>query len=137
MTKIVLNRTYGGFELSDEAVNLYNKKVSAPEKTSEDLKKFQTNKLVWSKEHNEYIYSSDLYRDDPVLVEVVEELGDKANAKYSKLKIKECENYEYAIIKEYDGKEWTEISFYDAKYALLKLLENNQVEKAIGLLKSL
>ena len=58
-----------------------------------------------SKEEKEYIWDLDIKRNDPALVEVVEELGEKANGKYSDLKIVEIpDNVEWHIA-EYDGRE--------------------------------
>lgn len=50
-------------------------------------------------------YASDLKRDDPLLIQVVEELGEKANGSYAQLKIVEIpEDVEWEI-EEYDGSE--------------------------------
>ena len=64
--KIVINKCYGGFGLSKEAEELYvqKKNISGP-------------------------LRGDILRNDSVLVEVVETLGDKASGKYSELKVVE------------------------------------------------
>ena len=51
-------------------------------------------------------YYNDLDRDDPILVEVVEELGEKANARFAKLAITEVPDGVSWGIEEYDGQEW-------------------------------
>ncbi len=76
MTKVVINRGYGGFGLSDEAVKLYSELVGDSRAPS--------------------------CRHDPFLVRVVEQLGDRANDKYSELEIFEIFSDKY-IITEYDG----------------------------------
>lgn len=81
MIKVVYNSCYGGFGLSDKALDLYNKKSG---KT-----------LSYSGEITS--------RHDPHLVEVVEELGEEANACYANLKIEEVDGL-YRI-HEYDGSE--------------------------------
>lgn len=80
--KIVINSDYGGFGLSDKA--------------SERYAEITGNALGdWSGS-----------RTDPVLVRVVEELGEEANDSYSELKIVEIpDNVEWQI-EEYDGAEW-------------------------------
>lgn len=78
--KVVINRCYGGFGLSNEAMNRYN------ELSGKNL---------------EYYYSID--RDDPYLVQVVEELGDSSNGGYSKLKVVDIPDDVDWEIDEYDG----------------------------------
>jgi len=48
----------------------------------------------------------DLDRDDPVLVQVVQELGEEANTRYSNLKVVEIPADVEWQIEEYDGLEW-------------------------------
>lgn len=48
----------------------------------------------------------DLDRDDPVLVQVVQELGKEANGKFSNLKVVEIPADVEWQIEEYDGAEW-------------------------------
>lgn len=59
-------------------------------------------------DYNDHFVSiHDFKRTDPVLVQVVEELGDKANGEYAELKVVEFSGNKY-IICEYDGLEWLE-----------------------------
>lgn len=51
-------------------------------------------------------YDRDIERNDPILIQVVEELGDKANDRYSELKIVEIPDDVKWQIDEYDGAEW-------------------------------
>ena len=85
MKKIVINRCYGGFGLTDAAMFRY-----AEIKKIEDLKTL-------------HIY--DLCRDDPVLIQVVEELGEEAEDRYADLKIVEIPEDVDWYIEEYDGME--------------------------------
>lgn len=78
--KVVINKRYGGFSISKEAMELLG--VDSP--------------------------YPDIERNDPALVEVVEKLGDKANGCFSKLKIVEIPDDVEWDIAEYDGLEWIE-----------------------------
>ena len=80
--KVVYNACYGGFGLSDKAIQLYNKKSGS----------------VLAK----YDYPE---RNDKYLVEVVEELGKLADGFCSKLRIKEIPDGASYEIDEYDGYE--------------------------------
>ena len=80
--KIVINSCYGGFDLSNKALELYNTLANA------DVQ-----------------YAGDLERNDPILVHVVETLGDNANGRFAKLRIVEIPDNVNWIISEYDGNE--------------------------------
>ena len=92
--KIVINRCYGGFGLSARAIEymahrgcieaLYNRK----------------------EKDGVYYTINDIPRNDLLLVEVVERLGEEANNKYSELDIVEIPDDVNWEIEEYDGKEW-------------------------------
>lgn len=88
--EVVINQCYGGFGLSKEAC--------------EKLQKLGHPLALKYKENDEYYGGSYLYdieRDDPLLIQVVKELGEKANGCSAKLKIVTiCFDY---TIEEYDG----------------------------------
>lgn len=88
MKKIVINRSYGGFGLSDEAKKLLNEKL-----TEEEIEE-----LCW--------YSN---RDNPVLVDIVESPGVDADGISSCLEIVEIPDEYDWIIEEYDGCESIEL----------------------------
>ena len=111
MNKVVYNACYGGFGLSNEAGELYIKKSG--------LIAYQMNDgwcTYWFTEESngrtveqmfkdgvKDISLSYLDRHDPVLVEVVEELGSKkASGHCAELQIHETESLCYKI-DEYDG----------------------------------
>ena len=83
--KIVINNCFGGFGLSDVALGRYL-----------ELKGYPT-------ESRSLYYADDGIRNDPILVQVVEELGDKASAKYSRLTVVEIPDDVEWTIEEYDG----------------------------------
>ena len=86
MTKIVINHRHGGFGLSDEAMELYKILVGIPPANP--------------------FYNWELDRDSPQLVQIVEQLGERANTRYSSLKVVEIPDGAEWTIGEYDGCEW-------------------------------
>lgn len=94
MTKIVINKCYGGFSLSQEALDLYAK--------AKGLDTGDWNK--WGYYDN--ISEREIARHDPVLIDIVEQLGKKANGKYADLYIVEIPDDVKYVIEEYDGQEW-------------------------------
>jgi len=91
MRKIVINKCYGGFSLSDEAERLLFKKADPLLYGGFDIKESRV---------------CNMPRHHPLLVEVVEELGSKSWGDYAELKIVEIpEDVEWEII-EYDGIEY-------------------------------
>ena len=132
MGKVVINACYGGFGLSREACQRYwdlkgqqvwiedDKEYPAlgmftvwlvspservKHKTSHQFSSMSMDERVaYNRKVSEQTWHDrDVKRNDPVLVQVVEELGDKANGKYSKLQVVEV-NGLYKI-DEYDGYE--------------------------------
>ena len=100
MTKIVYNACYGGFGLSDKAIQRYS-----------DLAGLglihKREKLIehWELPDGEYWDDSDLSRTDPILVQVVEELGKEADGPSAVLAIDELPSGTLYHIHEYDGLE--------------------------------
>lgn len=85
--RVILNTVISGnFELSDEAIKLYNSIVNEryPNEGMQNVMYY--NIMVHKIKQEDVLYLS---RHDPILVEVIETLGDKANTKNSKLIIKE------------------------------------------------
>lgn len=130
--KVVINKCYGGFGLSHEAqlryLELAGKKVwvmsqeheallgplyslVAPEQRLNDTHNWHEMTIDERKEYNrkyseQTFNDSDLKRDDPLLVRVVEEMGGGANGRSSSLKIVEIPDGVEWEIEEYDGNEW-------------------------------
>jgi len=88
MTKIVINRCHGGFGLSEKAQNLYIERKGI------------------SEEDAQYWFASEVDRDDPLLVQIVEELGIEANGEFARLKVVEIPDDVEWYVDEYDGTEW-------------------------------
>lgn len=109
--KVAVNRCYGGFGLSDEAFELFlDKKEIKWEKDKSDSSFFRND--YYHAGHigdADYLISSyNLFQDrtDLNLISVIEELGEKANHRYSKIEIIEIPDDIEFTIEEYDGKEW-------------------------------
>ncbi len=103
MTKIVINDCYGGFGLSRDAILLARKLSNNPTWGGAILKgdKYEDGKIV-DQDYGGYDYG----RSDPLLIQVVETLKEKANGKYAKLKIVEIPDDVKWEICENAGMEW-------------------------------
>lgn len=83
--KVILNKCYGGFNLSKKAHKLYaDKRDLTPEKRRE-------------------LYLDESYRDDPILIEIVEELGDEANGMCADLVVVDIPDDMDYVVDDYDG----------------------------------
>jgi hypothetical protein len=107
--KIVINRDYGGFSLSDEAFERYlNLKGIEFDLVENNEYKIVT-KLYYrkgSRTDKAFLWDHDIERNDSILVQVVEEMGETANGSCASLKVVEVpEDVEWEIA-EYDGLEW-------------------------------
>jgi hypothetical protein len=103
--KVVINRCYGGFGLSEQAIDkIYDRKNIAFEKKDDQgfVHYFKAGHLG---DFDHYLSEHDIARDDPDLVAVVEELGNLANSRYSELKVVEVPDDVKWKINEYDGLE--------------------------------
>ena len=96
MNKVVVNRCFGGFGLSQKAIKLmrdeYGYKVETAGPDS------------WRKTGEVYLNEDVIWRHDPRLVEVVEKLGRKANGDCALLEVVEIPGIR-DMIEEYDGSE--------------------------------
>ena len=101
MTKIVCNKCFGGFGLSLEAEVEYLKRKGFTEYTVSN----SYGGYIESVDGWEDYYDRDIPRDDPDLLAVVEELGDKANGKFSDLRVAYIPKGTKYRIEKYDGME--------------------------------
>ena len=104
MTDVVINDDFGGFGLSNQAIErLFELKNWKLIKQDRD-----TGVTFYYKESIDNYNLFDEYalpRDDSDLVQVVKELGEKANNRFSSLKIVNIPDDVKWHINEYDGKE--------------------------------
>jgi hypothetical protein len=84
MTKIVINTCFGGFGLSDAALNEYKSRKNITD---------------------ENFYHNDIPRDCPVLIAMIEEQGTAVDGDFAELKIVEIPDDVNWFIHEYDGLE--------------------------------
>ena len=122
MKKIVINDCYGGFGLSNKAFELYLKKKGKMWVEKDDCGCYYTipkekydkiSKECYARD-GDYrnvngkgyiLLDDDIKRDDLILIEVVEKLGEEANGMCAKLKIVEIPDDVEWEIDEYDGME--------------------------------
>ena len=126
--KIILNKCYGGFDVSDEAYRLYAKKKGLElykyesdydfknptyrkvENGGNEIstcyftKDFGEEAKISDDDYNKYcLYIREDYRNDEALIEVVEELGNRASGRFGELEIIEIPDNSFYKIDEYDG----------------------------------
>lgn len=127
MMKVVINKCYGGFGLSKKAIleihkrggkgieevepkDYYGEKDGWEEKFKEDQKEGSWASIVVKNDKillDEYRSSyNECLRDCPVLISVVEELGEDSYGNFAKLKVVEVPDGVKYKIEEYDGMEW-------------------------------
>ena len=126
MQKIVINKCFGGFGLSHKAVMRYAElkgitlfpyiddisKSVYKERATIDNPEILIH--YYKKPHDEvskdegndcYFNERDIPRDDPLLIQIIKEMGKSANARFAKLKVvKIPDNIDWEI-DEYDGSE--------------------------------
>ena len=132
--RVVINTCSGGFGLSHEAILAYLDKCGTPVWT-EATEKFSSlipfnyylvppeeriegspdnwhemtlaERVAHNAAYSKTVFHDrDVARDDPYLVQVVEELGDRANGRHAELKVVEIPADVDWEIDEYDGTEW-------------------------------
>lgn len=126
--KIILNKSFGGFDVSEEGYRLYAKKkglelykyiicdydVNKLRYATKDenfivyyyTKDFGNNVEISNEDNKKYfLYLNNRYREDETLIEVVEELGQKASGRFGNLQIVEIPDNVFYQINEYDGLE--------------------------------
>lgn len=121
--KVVINTCYGGFSLSNEAFEEYLKIKGITyyrypgilgsddfyTVTKEEVERVESEcreKKDFSELNKLYLSYTDIEREDPVLVEVVEKLKEDADGYFARLKIVEVPDDVQWSIEEYDGSEW-------------------------------
>lgn len=105
--KVVINKRYGGFGLSKKAVEHYLK-FKFPEGVLEYVMPSEKEDSIsnYFKLDGEYFSEHGVDRTDPILINIIESLGDEANSWCSQLKVVEIPDDVEWEIEEYDGQEW-------------------------------
>ena len=113
MAKVVYNACYGGFGLSKEATELYAERKGIKLYSWKEygfdnfatVPKEQYDKMS-REEQNKHYYYPTYDRADPLLIQVIEELGsEKASGQCAKLVIEDIPKGTLYRINEYDGYE--------------------------------
>ena len=123
--KVVINKCYGGFGLSNEAIEwLINNKgwkvadADMNDNVADDNEKKENRAPIIKWHENSTFYKigdkysiirvkyDDDFRFNPDIIEVVETLGNKADGRHASLKIVEIPDNIKWEIEEYDGIEW-------------------------------
>lgn len=116
MAKVVINRCFGGFGLSDKALRRYGQ-IKGVEVLSEDKNGLFPVYYYMEEGRRNDFYDRDIPRDDLALVQVVEELGDEAGDNFSYLVVEELAPGTRYYIDEYDGME-TVVTEADVKWSV-------------------
>lgn len=103
--KIVINRCYGGFALSPAAIEMYLQLKGYKYKKKVANWNYSHYYIVREGDDDEYFIWSQIDRHDPILVQVVEELGEAASGDIARLEIFEVSDNTPYKINEYDGME--------------------------------
>ena len=102
--KVVINRDFGGFGLSDKAVRrLFELKgwKCLEKETKYSITFFYKDSIA----DENFFSERDLERNDSDLIKVIEELGIEANNPFSSLKIVEIPDDVKWHVSDYDGRE--------------------------------
>lgn len=118
---VVVNRCYGGYGLSEKAVEELRKRTK-----NESITSYSFDVCIRDEE-NGYC------RHSPVLVEVVKELGTEADGKFSKLTIRYIEEKykNHYTIEEYDGMEGICINYSQYKIDKIKEILKYETDDSI------
>ena len=108
--KIVINTTIGGFRPSNLAVSLYYQAKNYQGEKLEQQKEFESDCVYFidPKDPRKALHGySNIPRNDPMFVDIVEKLGEKANTDYCELKVVDIpDGVDYIICSNEMGEEW-------------------------------
>ena len=123
--KILINRCYGGYGISNEAIELWFSKKGLPMKTEitdyGDTRYYHEDNIVWS-----------IDRNDPTLIEIFEEIGsERTSGEHANLTLEELPDFCQYKIGEYDGQEWIDETWIEVSLTdLTNGLSKEQLEMA-------
>lgn len=108
MKRLVINRDFGGFSVSRDALHWLRQKGYQPAIDEIDIGEpwnAEEDPTDVRKPYLDGFLDHDNPRDDALLVQCIEELGEKANGPHAKLGIVEIPDDIQYQIEEYDGRE--------------------------------
>ena len=111
--KIEINKCYGGFSLSPAGCYAYARRKGI---TLYEDKQYSYMTIYYTQPKDEdvkftsysYFSDRDIERNDPALIETIEELGSEASGNLASLKVVEIPDDVDWEIDEYDGIEWVD-----------------------------
>ena len=109
--EVMINECYGGFSVSNSAINEYRKRC--PEK--------------------EAVCNYDVDRDDAVMIQIFKEMGERANGKHAQIKLQQipARYARHYSIGEYDGLEHVVIHYNAYKiHAAKEILSDKNLTKS-------
>jgi hypothetical protein len=111
-TTVMYNACFGGFGFSKEAIRLYNQRYAE----SPEILMQTSLETGW-----------DISRTDPVMIQVVRELGPRANSLHSRIRLEEIPSQyaNYYSITEYDGNETVHIHYEQYAIECIEAVMNN------------
>jgi hypothetical protein len=104
--KIVINDCHGGFGLSDKATEHYAKLKGLDLDRRDSQWAFFNEYEYFFPDTGESFYAPNIKRDDPALIQTVQDIGSEAGGRFASLKIVDIPDGIEWQIEEYDGKEW-------------------------------
>lgn len=102
MQQIIINRCFGGYGLSTEAIRRWAELKQIPHWVEDD-NEWGGTVYTGDPADRMFIGHWDIERNDPVLIQVVQELGPQANGQFSDLKVVEIPDDVKWLIVDYDG----------------------------------
>ena len=102
--KIAINTCYGGFGLSDRAIERYAELAGLDLVKHEDDAGWGSH--FYHRGTNEFFSAYNFDRTDPILIKTIEELGTVADGFCAQLKVVDVPDGVDWQIDEYDGIEW-------------------------------
>lgn len=120
MERIIINKGYNPLcPLSEEAIKLY---AERSERLNANMIKYCWNDIT------NYV------RHDPILIEIIEELGERANVNcYTCLVVVDVPDGYWGEIVEFDGKEW--VKFHWEEDRLRKLIRLGNEDDIVNYVK--
>ena len=104
--KIVINKQFGGFRLSDKAIDRLKELKYDPPEGCDTIERDLISREDGLNPIRKYWGLRNIPRDHPLLIQVVEELGKEASGIHATLKVVEIPDGVDWQIEEYDGTEW-------------------------------
>lgn len=104
--RVVINKCFGGFGLSHEAFLRLRELGQKDALEEPDYGEFWSDNSGPRREQGFDTFCRDIPRDDPLLLQVVKELGSAAGGRFAALEVVDIPDGVEWAVEEYDGSEW-------------------------------